>query len=177
LNREYFGDGSMRQIAPISPALHLGADRVLVVGTGRQSQDLARVRSNAYPSLAQIAGHALNSIFLDSLYVDIERLQRINRTISLIPREKVLEAGLPLRKVDVLVASPSQPIERLVPRHVNELPRTVRFLLRGTGAMNRNGSNLASYLLFERGFCRALIELGYEDTMKRREEMRSFLRG
>ena len=176
LNREYFGDGSMRQIAPISPALHLGADRVLVVGTGRQNQDAARVRSNAYPSLAQIAGHALNSIFLDSLYVDIERLQRINRTISLIPREKVLEAGLPLRKVDVLVASPSQPIERLVPRHVHELPRTVRFLLRGIGAMNRTGSNLASYLLFERGFCRALIELGYEDTMKRREEMRSFLR-
>jgi len=177
LNREYFGDGSMRQIAPISPALHLGADRVLVVGTGRQAQDSARVRSNSYPSLAQIAGHALNSIFLDSLYVDIERLQRINRTISLIPKEKIAEAGLPLRKVEVLVASPSQPIERLVPRYIMELPRTVRFLLRGVGAMNRNGSNLASYLLFEKGFCRALIELGYEDTMKRREEMQSFLGG
>ena len=175
LNREFFGDGSMRQIAPISPALHLGADRVLVVGTGRQSQDSARVRSNSYPSLAQIAGHALNSIFLDSLYVDIERLHRINRTISLIPREKVEQAGLPLRKIDVLVASPSQPIERLVPRYIRELPRTVRFLLRGVGAMNRNGSNLASYLLFERGFCQALIELGYEDTIKRREEMQTFL--
>jgi NTE family protein len=176
LNREYFGDGSMRQIAPISPALHLGADRVLVVGTGRQSDDSARVRSNAYPSLAQIAGHALNSIFLDSLFVDIERLQRINRTISLIQPERVAEAGLPLRKIEVLVASPSQPIERLVPRYVKELPRTVRFLLRGIGAMNRNGSNLASYLLFERGFCRALIDLGYEDTMGRRDEMRDFLR-
>ena len=175
LNREYFGDGSMRQIAPISPALHLGADRVLVVGTGRQLQDAARVRSSAYPSLAQIAGHALNSIFLDSLFVDIERLQRINRTISLIPEGTAAAAGLPLRKVDVLVASPSQPIERLVPRYVRELPRTIRFLLRGIGAMNRNGSNLASYLLFERGFCRALIELGYEDTLKRREEMRDFL--
>ena len=175
LNREFFGDGSMRQIAPISPALHLGADRVLVVGTGRQSQDSARVRSNSYPSLAQIAGHALNSIFLDSLYVDIERLHRINRTISLIPKEKVEQAGLPLRKIDVLVASPSQPIERLVPRYIRELPRTVRFLLRGVGAMNRNGSNLASYLLFERGFCQALIELGYEDTIKRREEMQTFL--
>lgn len=175
LNREYFGDGSMRQIAPVSPALHLGADRVLVVGTGRQSQEPSRVRSSTYPSLAQIAGHALNSIFLDSLFVDIERLQRINRTISLIPEGKAEAAGLPLRKVEVLVASPSQPIERLVPRYVHELPRTVRFLLRGIGAMNRNGSNLASYLLFERGFCRALIDLGYEDTMKRREEMREFL--
>lgn len=176
LNREFFGDGSMRQIAPISPALHLGADRVLVVGTGRQSDDAARIRSSAYPSLAQIAGHALNSIFLDSLFADIERLQRINRTISLITPEQVAKAGLPLRKVEVLVASPSQPIERLVPRYVRELPRTVRFLLRGIGAMNRNGSNLASYLLFERGFCTALIDLGYEDTMARREEMRAFLR-
>ena len=92
VHREYFGDGSMRQIAPVSPALHLGADRVLIVGTGRQTQDQARARSNVYPSLAQIAGHALNSIFLDSLAVDIERLERINRTVQLIPPERL--AGL-----------------------------------------------------------------------------------
>ena len=175
INREYFGDGSMRQIAPISPALHLGADRVLVVGTGRQTSEPSRVRSNLYPSLAQIAGHALNSIFLDSLYADIERVKRINRTISLIPPEQLQGAGLPLRPIKVLVISPSQPIERLVPRFVNELPRTVRFLLRGIGAMNRNGSNLASYLLFEKGYCRALIRLGYEDTMSRRAEVLEFL--
>lgn len=177
INREYFGDGSMRQVAPISPALHLGADRVLVVGTGRQTQDMARVRSGAYPSLAQIAGHALNSIFLDSLHLDIERLQRINRTISLIPPENLKGAGLPLRKVDVLVISPTEPIERIAARHLKELPRSIRFLLRGVGAMNRSGSNLASYLLFERGFCNALINLGYEDTMARAGEVRSFLDG
>ena len=175
INREYFGDGSMRQVAPISPALHLGADRVLVVGTGRQTQDMARVRSSVYPSLAQIAGHALNSIFLDSLHLDIERLQRINRTISLIPPENLKSAGLPLRKVDVLVISPSEPIERIAARHLKELPRSVRFLLRGVGAMNRSGSNLASYLLFERGFCNALINLGYEDTIARAGEVRAFL--
>src|SRR3970282_1399294 len=89
VHREYFGDGSMRQMAPISPALHLGADRVLVVGTGRQSSDAVRMRSNIYPSLAQIAGHALNSIFVDSLAVDIERMERINRTGGLIPQAKV----------------------------------------------------------------------------------------
>ena len=133
INREFFGDGSMRQTAPISPALHLGADRVLVVGTGGQptSAEPPRVRGSLYPSLAQIAGHALNSIFLDSLYSDIERLQRINRTISLISPEKLKEVGLPLRKIKVLVISPSQPIERMVVKHVNELPWTVRFLLRG----------------------------------------------
>jgi len=177
INREYFGDGSMRQIAPISPALHLGADRVLVVSTARQDSNVEppRVRSNTYPSVAQIAGHALNSIFLDSLNADIELVQRINRTISLIPPEKVREAGLPLRQIKVLVISPSQPIERMVVRHVHELPWTVRFLLRGIGAMNRNGSNLASYLLFESGYCRALIDLGYQDTMARRAELLEFL--
>jgi NTE family protein len=177
INREYFGDGSMRQIAPISPALHLGADRVLVVSTAWQGSDAEppRVRGNLYPSVAQIAGHALNSIFLDSLNADIELVQRINRTISLIPPENLREAGLPLRQIKVLVISPSQPIERMVVRHVHELPWTVRFLLRGIGAMNRNGSNLASYLLFEAGYCKALIDLGYQDTMARRAELLEFL--
>jgi NTE family protein len=177
INREYFGDGSMRQIAPISPALHLGADRVLVIGTGRQNVETSRQRSNVYPSLAQIAGHALNSIFLDSLNVDIERLQRINKTISLIPREQLTQGGLPLRPVKVMVISPSRQIERIAAMHVRDLPPTIRFLLRAVGAMNRNGSNLASYLLFEKSFCRALIELGYEDTMARRGEMLDFLKG
>lgn len=179
INREYFGDGSMRQIAPISPALHLGADRILVVSTARQlvNAEPPRVRGSLYPSLAQIAGHALNSIFLDSLNVDIETLQRINRTISLIPSDNLREAGLPLRQIKVLVISPSQPIERMVVRHTGELPWTVRFLLRGIGAMNRNGSNLASYLLFEKGYCRALIDLGYQDTMARRSEVLEFLSG
>jgi NTE family protein len=177
INREYFGDGSMRQIAPISPALHLGADRVLVVSTAWQASDAEppRVRSSLYPSVAQIAGHALNSIFLDSLNADIELVQRINRTISLIPPENLREAGLPLRQIKVLVISPSQPIERMAVRHVHELPWTVRFLLRGIGAMNRNGSNLASYLLFEAGYCKALIDLGYQDTMARRAELLEFL--
>jgi NTE family protein len=176
VHREFFGDGSMRQIAPISPALHLGADRVLVVGTGRQSAEPARVRSNLYPSLAQIAGHALNSIFLDSLAVDIERLQRINKTLLCVSPERAAEVGLRLRPIDVFVIQPSQPIERIAARYLQHFPRAVRFLLRTVGAMNRNGSNLASYLLFEAPFTRALIELGYGDTMAREAEMIAFLR-
>jgi len=176
INREFFGDGTMRQTAPISPALHLGADRVFIIGTGRYSTEVVRVRSSIYPSIAQIAGHALNSIFLDSLYGDIERMQRINRTISLIAPEKLEAARLPLRPIKVLVISPSQPLERIALRFVHELPGTVRFLLRGIGAMNRAGSNLASYLLFEQGFCRALIELGYRDTLEHRGDVLEFFR-
>lgn len=173
-NREYFGDGSMRQIAPVSPALHLGADRVLIVGTGRQTPEQARARSNVYPSLAQIAGHALNSIFLDSLMVDIERMERINRTVKLIPRERMGDSSVQLRPVTVLFVAPSQPIERIAARFIHELPRTVRFILRPTGALNRSGSNLASYLLFEESFCRALIDLGYQDTLAREAEVKKF---
>ena len=174
VNREYFGDGSMRQIAPVSPALHLGADRVLIVGTGRQTDDQSRARSNVYPSLAQIAGHGLNSIFLDSLMVDIERLERINRTVKLIPRDKLGDSGLQLRPVKVLFITPSQPLERIAARFTHELPSTIRFVLRPTGALSRGGSNLASYLLFEESFCRALVDLGYQDTLAREAEVKAF---
>lgn len=182
VHREYFGDGSMRQIAPVSPALHLGADRVLIVGTGRQTSgsnagsnaDPARTRSTVYPSLAQVAGHALNSIFLDSLMVDIERMERINRTVRLIPRERLSESNVQLRPVKVLFITPSQPIERIAARFLHELPSTVRFILGPTGALNRSGSNLASYLLFEESFCRALVDLGYQDTIGREAEVREF---
>src|SRR4029077_6298065 len=174
LNREYFGDGSIRQIAPISPALHLGADRVLVAGSCRQTPDQAPAHSNVYPPVAQIAGHALNSIFLDGLSVDLERLERINRTLSLISAEKLVEANLPLRPVKGLFISPPQPIERIAARFVHELPGTVRFILRPTGALNRSGSVLVSYLLFEEPFCRALIDLGYQDTVGREAEVKGF---
>ncbi|MDA0191602.1 MAG: patatin-like phospholipase family protein, partial [Proteobacteria bacterium] len=175
LNREYFGDGSMRQLAPISPAIHLGAEKVLVIGSGRTVDKHERQRSTLYPSLAQIAGHALASIFLDSLAVDVERMQRINQTLAAIPPEVRARSGIPLRPVRALVISPSEHLDHIAARHARALPRAVRFLLRGVGAMNRRGGALTSYLLFEQPFTRALIELGYRDTMQRRGEMQDFL--
>jgi NTE family protein len=176
INREYFGDGSMRQIAPVSPALHLGADRVLVIGVGRQlQQSMDRVKVTTHPSLAQIAGHALNSIFLDSLEVDLERLQRINRTIEMIPADIIERTNYPLHRVDFRVISPSEELEKIALVHAGELPRTIRALLYTVGALRRSGANLLSYLLFERSYCRALIQLGYKDTMERKDDLLAFL--
>jgi NTE family protein len=118
---QYFGDGSMRQAAPVSPAVHLGAQRVLVVGAGRLHEPPAQTPEvPVYPSLAQVAGHALSSIFLDALTVDVERLQRVNQTLSLMPPE--LRAKTPLRQIDVLMIAPSQRLDDIAARHVSALP-------------------------------------------------------
>ncbi|MDH5180246.1 MAG: patatin-like phospholipase family protein [Gammaproteobacteria bacterium] len=178
VHREFFGDGSMRQIAPLSPALHLGADRILVIGN-RQEDNFQpkRVSNPPHPSLGQIAGHALDSIFLDSLEADLERLQRINRTVDLIPEDTREEHGIALRKVEVMVISPSQDMGEIAVQYTDQLPRTIRFLLRGLGASKKNGSSLISYLLFEKGYTRALIDLGYQDATQKKAEILDFLSG
>jgi NTE family protein len=174
INREYFGDGSMRQIAPLSPALHLGATRVLVIGVTMNGYNEQTGRSDIseYPSLARIAGHALNSIFLDSMEVDLERVKKINDLVAIMPEEMRGQANL--RHVDVLVVSPSQPLEKIAERYAAEMPWTIRLLLRLAGA-RQNGGILISYLLSESKYTRALIDLGYQDALKRRDEIMRFL--
>ncbi len=178
--REYFGDGSMRQSAPISPAVHLGAERILIIGAGRMHEPAlpfeGRVGSSEYPNLAQIAGHALSNIFLDALAVDIERLQRINRTLALLPPELRSHSGL--RPIDVLVIAPSQRLDDIAARHLGSLPHAIRALLRGVGVSGEGtqarGAALASYLLFEAPYTQELMALGETDTMTRRDEVARF---
>ena len=177
-SHEWFGDGSMRQSAPISPAIHLGAQRIFVVGAGRLQEPPGESRRvDEYPSLAQVAGHTLSNIFLDALAVDIERLQRINRTLGLL--DPAARARSPLRPIDVLVIAPSQRLDDIAARHLDDLPNPVRALLRGvgvggSGGDRRGGAALASYLLFEPGYTRELIRLGVADTMARRDEVLDF---
>ncbi len=172
INREFFGDGSIRQTAPVSPALHLGASRVFVVGTAKLVKDFpSRSRSETYPSLAQIAGHAMASIFLDSLATDLELLHRMNSAAGVADDKKLKDSGIRLHHVDAFVACPDLPLEDLAHRHVGNLPVTIRFLMRSIGAMRKGGAALASYLLFDKQYCRALIEMGYRDTISRREDI------
>jgi NTE family protein len=175
--REYFGDGSMRQVAPISPAVHLGADRIVVIGAGRMQEPPGRHTSgDGYPSIAQIAGHALSNIFLDALAADVERLSRINRTLSLMRPEARSQTHL--RPIEVLVIAPSQRLDDLAAQHLDSLPRPVRALLRGVGVSGRGpearGAALASYLLFEAPYTQALMSLGEADTLARSDEVRQF---
>lgn len=177
---EWCGDGSMRQLAPISPAIHLGASKVLVIGAGRmhESSPALRVVSDDYPTIAQIGGHALSNIFLDSLSVDIERLERINQTLARIPAD-VRDRGS-LRPIEVLVISPSERLDDIAARHIASLPATIRALLGGIGvssdAHDGSGSALASYLLFEPGYTRELIALGFGDTLTRSADVLEFFR-
>lgn len=176
INREWFGDGSMRQTAPIAPAIHLGADKVLVIGAGRMHEENIRQRKEAYPSLAQIAGHALSSIFLDNMSADLERLIRTNVALSQVKGATVHnEEGKTLRPIDALLIAPSERLDHLAARNAWALPWPIRMLLRGIGAMNRNGGALISYLLFERPYTCALIDLGYRDTLAQRDEVLKFL--
>lgn len=172
-HREFCGDGSMRQSAPIAPAIHLGATRVLVVGAGRVTDPRpGDPGQGGYPSLAQVAGHALSSIFLDSLAADVERLERVNDTLTRIPPET--RAQMPLREVKLLMISPSERLDDIAARHTSSLPAPVRTLLGTLGALESRGAALASYLLFEAGYTRELIRLGERDTLARRGDVLAF---
>lgn len=171
----YYGDGAVRQLAPVSPALHLGADRLLVIGVSGNTSAMHQRNVTGYPSLAQVLGHILNSVFVDSLEGDVERLERINNTLQAIPLKTRQQQGITLREVDVLKIYPSRPIDEIAAEHIRELPRAMRFFLRGSGATRSPGASAVSYLLFEPGFTRALMALGYQDARQREEEIRTFL--
>ena len=163
LNDQYFGDGAMRQTSPLSPAIHLGANRLFIIGVNDPaSTGLAPAQRALEPSFGQMFGFMLDSLFMDQLHADLERISRYNQLND-------------TRRIEFLVMTPSRDVNEIARRHANELPRSLRALMRALGGRNAASTLLLSYLLFERGFTRELIELGYEDARGRAEEIRAFL--
>jgi len=176
---EYFGDGAMRQATPLSPALHLGAQRLLVIGV-RSEKPEPRPSADekaSYPSFGRIAGYILDALFMDGLSSDLESLIRINLILDGAPGRVLQGEFGELHHTDAFIMLPSRDFRAIAARHVREMPRPVRTLMSGLGALNYGGSQLLSYLLFESGYTRELIQLGYEDAMERRESLMDFMDG
>jgi NTE family protein len=174
---EFYGDGAMRHRAPLSPAIHLGADRMLIVGVRDERPD-AEPPVGAMPeppTFAHLAGYMLDTLFMDGLYTDLERLSRTNRILEQMGDCKLTGNLAGLRPLHTLVIAPSQDLRSVAAEFLHELPHGVRVLLRGLGARSNSGLQLVSYLLFESGFTRALIDMGYRDAMEMEEELRAFI--
>ncbi|MCU0942037.1 MAG: patatin-like phospholipase family protein [Hydrogenophaga sp.] len=178
-HREHFGDGSMRQLSPLSPAIHFGARRVLVIGVGQPQRSGLVSRNEGEPTAGTIAGHAMASVFHDTLQSDVEQTTRVSQTLARLPPG--LAAALPYRPVEVMAIQPSVSLDELALKHVGELPASTRHTLTGLGALdtargaNASAAALASYLLFEPGFVQALMALGEHDAWRRQEELKAFL--
>ena len=179
IDREFFGDGAMRQATPLSPAVRLGAERMLVIGVRNEAPEPEPGPDDPvpYPSFGRVAGYMLDALLLDGLSSDLESLTRINLITNDAPG-RTLEGDFgQLKFIDAMIMLPSEDIRDIALHYLHEMPRSVRVLLRGLGAMNYGGRQLVSYLLFESGYTRALIELGYNDAMARRDQLGDFLRG
>jgi len=175
---DWYMDGSVRQLTPLSPALHLGARRLLVLAVGQfAGQRVAPADPHAYPSFAQTVGHALSTIFLDNLGADLERLTQLNRVANAVPPDVLASRGIALGHVDAFVLAPSRDLGEAALAHAHRLPGGVTRLMRGLGSTRGTGANLTSYLLFDPVFVRAMLDMGYADAMARREELEAFLHG
>jgi NTE family protein len=174
---EYFGDGSMRHSAPLSPAIHLGADRMLVIGTRDERPDAEAAAGHLpdRPTLGHLAGYMLDTLFMDGLLTDLERLARVNRLLGCVEPTLARKLVGDLRPLHTVVVVPKQDMRVVAAAHANELPGGVRVLLKGLGAMNRLGMQLVSYLLFESGFTRELIDMGFRDALAMEDALRAFL--
>ena len=169
-----YGDGCLRNTAPLSPAIHLGAQRLMVVSVRRPDDKAAPVQGTIEPSVARVLGVILNAVILDAADVDVERMSRVNATLSLVPAEQ--KKTLALRPVDYLWIRPSVDIGHLAGDLFDRLPRVIRYLMKGLGS-SREAAEITSYLLFDPDFCGQLVNVGYQDALDQRTDIAHFLKG
>ncbi len=173
LGGEYFGDGSMRQLSPLSPAIHLGADRLLIIGvSAEQSSGVDGGATRSMPTPGEVFGFMLDSLFSNQVYGDLEHIDRINQLVRAEPQTRAV------RHIDSLMIAPSVDPSAIAAQHIGDMPRGLRALLRVLGGRpDVSGHQLTSYLTFEAPYTRALIELGYADAMQARAALTAFMSG
>ncbi len=175
IDNQYYGDGSIHQLSPLSPAIHLGAEKILIIGVDQPREPLFTHENNPHPPTSStIAGHMLDSIFADTLQSDLERLHRVNDSLALMEAHGI-KSDQGLRQVDTMVINPSKDFNSIAVEHFDELPISVRILLRSIGITNDSESSLISYLLFENSFTKKLMKIGYEDGLAHEDQLREFL--
>ena len=172
IKQNYYGDGSIHQQAPLSPAIRLGAEKIFIIGVEQPLDTRYYGNKSTHPSFSTIAGHLLDTIFADTLRSDLERLDRINRTLSLLPGKSKHKE---LRQVQSFIINPSEDFNSIAKSHYSSLPFAVKALLRTLGVKRNSASSLTSYLLFEKEYTRHLIQIGYQDGMNRIDDIRAFL--
>ena len=175
INNEYFGDGAMRQATPLSPAIRLGAEKLLIINTDSKSPNNQLTDNQIYPSIGEVGGYMLDALFTGGLLSDLERLDRINQIIENSGNNSVQTSNKKMKHLDYCVISPSKDIKKIAKEHYKDVPYSVKLLMKGLGLKNREESELLSFLLFESSFTSSLIQLGFEDGMTNQSEIKAIV--
>ncbi len=171
VDQNYFGDGSVHQLSPLSAPIHLGAEKIFIIGVEQNKARKYHGDKPHHPSAATIAGHLLDSVFSDTLNADIERMLRINSTLSHLPEKKTNS----LKTIESMIINPSHDFDGIANQYFMDMPMAIRLLLRGIGVREDSESSLISYLLFEKTYTKHLIQLGFEDGMEQLQSIKHFL--
>jgi len=175
INNEYFGDGAMRQATPLSPAIRLGAEKLLIINTDSKSPNNQLTDNQIYPSIGEVGGYMLDALFTGGLLSDLERLDRINQIIENSGNNSVQTSNKKMKHLDYCVISPSKDIKKIAKEHYKDVPYSIKLLMKGLGLKNRKESELLSFLLFESSFTSSLIQLGFEDGMTNQSEIKAII--
>ncbi len=174
INNSFYGDGCIRQITPLSPAIHLGATKIVAIGV-KKSRSIDEIKkmtleTNLPPPITQVGGIVMNAIFLDSLETDVQRLERMNAISTLIGTNS------PIKNIPILALNPSEDIGVLSKKLLHKIPTILRYFLKQSGINTESGLDVLSYLAFDSSYTTKVVELGYEDTMARKNQIINFIK-